>query len=82
MGAIKQLGWKIVSHDKIAGEIEAQTGITLRSWGEAISIRLFKEATETAISVRSGPSFQLFDWGKSGENERAFDRELQKIISR
>lgn len=79
---VKQLGWKLVSYDKAAGEIKAQTGTTLRSWGEDISIHVSEEATGTAISVLSEASSQLFDWGKSEENEKAFHEELKKIISR
>ena len=80
--AVKQLDWKLISQDRTAGKIEAETGGSLRSWGENISIHLSEEATGTTISVFSGPSFQLFDWGKSEENEKAFHKELKKIIPR
>lgn len=79
---IKQLDWKLISKDRRAGEIKAQTGTTLRSWGEDVSIDVFREATGSTISVLSEAPFQLFDWGKNEENERAFHVELHKIISR
>lgn len=78
---IKQLGWKLISHEKREGKIEAKTGTTLRSWGEDISIDVYQEATGSTISVLSEAHSQLFAWGKSEENEKLFHRELQRIIS-
>lgn len=77
---LKQLGWKLISQDKKAGLIKAQTETTLRSWGEKISISIIKEATVTTIIISSEPDFQIFDWGKSEENESIFHEELKKII--
>lgn len=79
--SIKQLGWNIVSQNKGTGEIKAKTGTTLRSWGEDIAIKVAEEATGTTISIFSGSSFQLLDWGKSKENELLFHRELKKLFS-
>jgi len=80
--SIKQLGWKLVSQDRETGEIKAETGITLWSWGEGISIHLARETTGTTISVTSGSSFQLFAWGKNEQNEKSFHIELKKMIQR
>lgn len=80
--SVQQLGWKLISHDREAGEVKAQTRTTLRSWGENISIYILQEATGITISILSEPDFQLFDWGKSRENEEAFHEVLKKLISR
>lgn len=66
----------------MAGVIKAETGMSLRSWGENVSIKVAEEAGENTISVASGVSHQLFDWGKSWENEWIFHKELRKAISR
>lgn len=72
----------MISQDPIAGEIKAKTGATLKSWGEDISIKTHREPTGTTISVTSEATSQLFDWGKSRENERAFLEQLKKKTSR
>lgn len=82
LGSVKQLGWRLISQNREVGEIKAQTGTTLRSWGEDIAIHLSEEAVGTTISVLSEARFQLIDWGKNEENEKIFYKELEKIISR
>lgn len=80
--SVKQLGWKLVSHNRETGEVKAQTEATLRSWGENITIHLMQEVAGITISILSEPGFQLFDWGRSEENERVFHEALKKIIPR
>jgi len=77
---IKWLDWCLISADKEAGVIRARTGLSLRSWGENITIRLHKENTGTVVSVLSEAIFQLFDWGKNIENEKLFHQELKKHV--
>jgi hypothetical protein len=77
---IRQLGWSLISTDKEAGVIKARTSMSLRSWGEDIIIRLSKENMATIVSVSSHAVFQLFDWGKSIENENLFHEELKKHV--
>lgn len=57
------------------GEIIASTGFSLFSWGEKVVIKITK-GKQTEISVSSTPEAQLFDWGKSQENEEMIIREL------
>lgn len=80
--SIKQLGWRLISRDRDAGKVRAETGTTLRSWGENISIYISQDAAGIAISISSEPSFQLIDWGKSEENEKTFHEVLKKLIPR
>jgi len=80
--SVKELGWKLTFSDSKVGDIKAQTGSTLWSWGEDISIKVSKEAAGSSVSVFSKASSQLFDWGKSEENEKLFHIKLKEIISR
>lgn len=81
LASVRRLGWKLISQNDRIGEIRAKTGTTLWSWGEDISIHVSEEPAGTTISVLSEASSQIFDWGKSGENERAFHEELEEIVS-
>ena len=78
----RELGWKILEEKPESCEIKARTGATLRSWGEEILIKAYPEPNGTTISVASEATSQLFDWGKSDENEKAFLEELKRKISR
>jgi len=83
LDCVKKLGWEIIKQDPDLGEIKAKTGATLRSWGENISIKtIADQPSQTTISVTSDAPFQLFDWGKSSENEKLFVEQLRKAISR
>lgn len=79
---VGQLDWKLVSQDKEVGTIKAETGMSLRSWGENVSIQISEKEGGNTISVASGVSGQLLGWGKDAENERTFHRQLKKLISR
>jgi len=83
LDCVKKLGWEIIKQNPDLGEINAKTGATLRSWGENISIRAIADRpSQTTITVASDAPFQLFDWGKSSENEKLFLDQLRKTISR
>ena len=82
LNAIKGLGWELISSDKSVGKINTRTGVSLKSWGEDVSILVTREPTgESTISVSSQASSQIIDWGKSEENERVFHEKLKKTIS-
>lgn len=75
---LRELGWNV---EKIEGNtITASTGFSLRSWGEIVTIHLKKIDTNTTeIYVESKPKAQLFDWGKSQDNELLFIDKLSEI---
>lgn len=75
--SINRLGWTIENKDTTTGTIIASTGASLRSWGERITIQVSSAGSQTNVSVTSKPAAQLFDWGKSKENER----RIIKIVS-
>jgi hypothetical protein len=61
--------------DAGSGTIEASTGVSLRSWGEKVEIRVSEiGAGPTTVTVRSGLKFGLAGWGKLKKNiERVFE---------
>ena len=77
---INELGLSKESINKDEGEIVAFTGSSLLSWGEKITIQLTKVKKQTRVSVSSEPKAQLFDWGKSEENEKMIIVELDNFF--
>ena len=77
---IDELGLGKESINKDDGEIIAYTGFSLSSWGEKITIQLTKIKKQIRVSVSSEPKAQLFDWGKSEENEKMIIMELNKLL--
>ena len=50
------------------------------SWGEAITVKITREGTRTKVNVLSTPKSQLFDWGKSNENERIILSKMDELL--
>lgn len=69
-----------MSKDEVAGTIEVRSVISLWTWGEDVSIRIAEEEGGNTVSVASGVSPQLFDWGKSKENEKFFHKQLKHYL--
>jgi hypothetical protein len=61
---------RVVRENRGAGEIDARTGMTWRSFGELVTIRVLSLGnTQARIGIRSEPAGrQKVDYGKSGEN--------------
>lgn len=83
MESVKELGWQLTYQNPEEGKIKAKTGATLRSWGEDISISVKNlTPTENTISVSSEAPHQFIDWGKNEENERRFQKFLERSFRR
>ena len=64
--AVPQCGFSIVSSNPPTGQIDARTGIGLRSWGENITIAV---SPDGRLSIKSScRGFQLVDYGKNKAN--------------
>jgi len=66
--AIVYCGFQKESADRSSGYIVASAGVSLRSWGEDIEIRVSEADNGTNVSMSSSARAQLIDWGKSREN--------------
>jgi hypothetical protein len=69
--ALNQFGAKIELQDKVKSEIKATSGMTWRSWGEVLTVRLSRIDTEKVkIEISSSPKLKmtLVDYGKGREN--------------
>lgn len=78
--ALENLGFDIESSNLRKGEIQATSGISFRSWGENVNIRITSISSSTKVRISSKSPAQLIDWGKSQENEEKIFDELEKII--
>src|SRR5579875_761436 len=72
--AVRQSGFKVTASDVAAGWVEARAGVSLRSWGENVYVRVDREDRVDVTSVRRVP-FTTTDWGKNKSNvDRIFAR--------
>ncbi len=70
-----------INIDNIDGKkriINASTGLSWRSWGEMIHIRVVSVEEEVEVQIESSPKTQLIDWGKSKKNVEAIFRRLDR----
>lgn len=61
---------EVVSADEPSGTIHAKTGVTMRTWGETLTIRLGSPdgGATTEMVVESNLKFGLAAWGKHDKN--------------
>lgn len=78
--AIADCNMYIKRKDRARGKIIATTGFSLRSWGELITVEITSEEGGTKVCVTSAPQSQLFDWGKSDENEAMLVRKIHELL--
>lgn len=79
--AITKYKYKLESEDKQNGIVRASTSSTIFSWGEDIIVKVKKiDAYTTNITVESSPKAQIFDWGKSEENEYKIITDVGNIL--
>jgi hypothetical protein len=69
---------RIAKEDRDAGEIDARTRMTWRSFGELVTVRVTKLGDDRArVRIRSEPiGRQQWDYGKSVENVELFLRQI------
>jgi hypothetical protein len=74
---------RIVREDRDAGEIDARTRMTWRSFGELVTVRVTKIGDDYArVGIRSEPTGgQKVDYGKSVENVELFLRPIGQLPS-
>ena len=70
VGVLPQHKIEVISTDEPNGVIHAKTGITLRTWGETLTIRLGSPdgGTTTEMVIDSNLKFGLAAWGKHDKN--------------
>lgn len=79
-------GMKLSRSDKVSGYILAKAGVSLRSWGENISISLAEMSPgRTRVSITSTPKTGIlfggaFDLGKNRQNIEKILEAVSKIL--
>jgi hypothetical protein len=78
MKAAAQCGFHVAESDQESGRIKATTGMSLRSWGEKITISVGADGTASIKSSCRG--IQLIDYGKNKANVNAFLSALGPLL--
>lgn len=78
------LSWDIQTAQKDAGVISAKTPMSLWTWGDKVTIHVFRPDSASGDSLihvgfTSGTD-QAVDWGKNGKNQRKFFQKLDGIL--
>jgi RNA polymerase subunit RPABC4/transcription elongation factor Spt4 len=76
--AVTDIGWGTLSSDPTKAEITAQTGYTLRSYGEKVLIKITGSDSHSEITAHSTADWQLFAWGKNEENLAIFFNNVDR----
>lgn len=76
--ALSKCGFDVT--ERSTHTIKASSGISFRSWGEDIMIKLSSTSEGVKVNIISEPQAQLFDLGKSEENIREIFSELSKVL--
>ena len=84
MSALSLVGARIWEVDESSGLVIAKTGLTVRSWGETITISICEVDNGVRIEVLSEPRFplQYLDYGKNYENVKKIADFLSKVRER
>lgn len=59
--------------------IKASTGVSVRSWGEAVNIKISSVSSGVEVTISSS-SISPFAWGKNKENVNSFFHALEKYF--
>lgn len=82
--AVTLLSWDITVAQKDAGVITAKTPLSLTTWGDKVTVRIFppdslRADSLTRVGFTSGTD-QAIDWGKNSRNQRKFFEKLNGIL--
>lgn len=78
MKAVSQCGFRIAESNPEAGQIEARAGMSMRSWGERITITT---SAAGRVDIKSScRGIQLVDYGKNKANVNALFSALGLLM--
>ena len=76
--AVSQCGFRIAGSDPEAGQIEARSKMSMRSWGEKITITT---SAAGRVDIKSTCYWiQTVDWGKNKANVNALFSALRQLL--
>ena len=77
----RQGGMKVQSADAATGVVQLSKGISMRTWGEAIDVRVQPAAPgQVDVSASAKAKFQVVDWGQSQKTLDGFFFRLDRIL--
>lgn len=79
--AVAALPAKVVTKDSSTWSIQATTGMTLKSWGERLSVHVESRPAGCVVRIGSRPRFTLTvaDYGKNRVNVERIANRLQAV---
>lgn len=81
LAALPRVGVARLETDKSTKTIEAETGASLRSWGERIHISVHGNAVGKATAtLRSSLKLGLVDWGKNNSNLDLLEKAVRQAL--
>jgi hypothetical protein len=84
LDAVSVLSWEVTVAQKDAGIISAKAPMSLWTYGDKISIRIFRpDSLRRDSLVRVGftsGTDQAYDWGKNSRNKTAFYKRLDLLL--
>lgn len=82
--AVSLLSWEVTVAQKDVGLISAKTPTSLWTYGDKVTIRVFRPDSLRADSlVRIGftsGTDQAYDWGKNNKNQNAFYDKINAVL--
>ncbi len=69
-----------ISHDHSKGVILFETTSSFLSWGEVITINIYKKNNASEIIVSSKSKAQLISWGVNSKNEEFLIKSIMNLI--
>ncbi|MBN1922797.1 MAG: hypothetical protein JW892_16225 [Anaerolineae bacterium] len=80
--ALLKIGAKISDSDPSSGSIKAKRGVSLKSWGDNITISIARSQSGCHVDVLSECALptQVIDWGSNENNIQKLAQELSSIL--
>lgn len=81
IAAASAIGWQVTFTDKSTGVISARTPTNLWTWGDNVSIRVYRiENSTVKVDVSSGTQNQVVDWGRNKRNILSYYGKLDNLL--
>jgi hypothetical protein len=75
------MGWQVNFTDKSTGVISARTPTNFWTWGDNVSIRVYRiENNAAKVDISSGTPNQIVDWGRNKRNILDYYGKLDNLV--
>ena len=81
VSSVMDMNWQIIYSNKEEGIIQAKVPMTIWTWGDLVTIHVFRNGENECIIDVSSKSNQQYDWGKNEENIRGYFSYIENNIN-